>query len=179
MGLCIANGSESDDSQQTLERSLQEFDEKILRELEETQEARQENARQKAALRSDAELETEDESEGQAQNEGEGQDTSAEGSESGGESNETASTIGQEHNNQTSGDIPGDEETAQTKETAMEGQEQQGSSNTKVADIPSGNDDDIVARQLREAAEAETDPEVKEKLWEEYRKYKNQRNPGP
>lgn len=33
-------------------------------------------------------------------------------------------------------------------------------------------DDDIVARQLREAAEQETDPEVKEKLWEEYRKYK-------
>ena len=36
----------------------------------------------------------------------------------------------------------------------------------------SQEDDDIVARQLREAAEQETDPEVKEKLWEEYRKYK-------
>ncbi len=34
------------------------------------------------------------------------------------------------------------------------------------------DDDDIVARQLREAAEQETDPEVKERLWEEYRKYK-------
>lgn len=34
------------------------------------------------------------------------------------------------------------------------------------------DDDDIVARQLREAAEKETDPEIKEKLWEEYRKYK-------
>jgi hypothetical protein len=33
-------------------------------------------------------------------------------------------------------------------------------------------DDDIVARQLREAAKKETDPELKEKLWEEYRKYK-------
>ena len=33
-------------------------------------------------------------------------------------------------------------------------------------------DDDIVARQLKEAAEQETDPEIKEKLWEEYRKYK-------
>ena len=31
--------------------------------------------------------------------------------------------------------------------------------------------DDIVARQLREAAEKETDPELKKKLWEEYRKY--------
>ena len=33
-------------------------------------------------------------------------------------------------------------------------------------------DDDVVARQLREAAEEETDPELKKKLWEEYRKYK-------
>ena len=35
-----------------------------------------------------------------------------------------------------------------------------------------GSDDDIVARQLREAAEKETDPVLKEKLWAEYRKYK-------
>ena len=32
--------------------------------------------------------------------------------------------------------------------------------------------DDIVARQLREAAEQETDPELKKRLWEEYYKYK-------
>jgi hypothetical protein len=38
--------------------------------------------------------------------------------------------------------------------------------------IPSGDDDDIVARQLREAAENETDPALREKLWEEYRRYK-------
>ena len=36
----------------------------------------------------------------------------------------------------------------------------------------SRDDDDIVARQLREAAEQETDPEIKAKLWEEYKKYK-------
>lgn len=35
-----------------------------------------------------------------------------------------------------------------------------------------GNDDDVVARQLREAAERETDPVLKDKLWGEYRKYK-------
>lgn len=35
-----------------------------------------------------------------------------------------------------------------------------------------GVDDDVVARQLREAAEKETDPTLKEKLWAEYRKYK-------
>ncbi len=39
-------------------------------------------------------------------------------------------------------------------------------------DTPDGSDDDVVARQLREAAEKETDPELKKKLWEEYRKYK-------
>jgi len=40
------------------------------------------------------------------------------------------------------------------------------------ADIPAGNDDDVVARQLREAAMREPDPAVREKLWDEYRKYK-------
>jgi hypothetical protein len=44
--------------------------------------------------------------------------------------------------------------------------------NTAPADIPDGSDDDIVARQLREAAMKETDPELREKLWEEYRNYK-------
>jgi hypothetical protein len=39
-------------------------------------------------------------------------------------------------------------------------------------DIPDGSDDDVVARQLREAAEKERDPELKKRLWEEYRKYK-------
>ncbi|MGE3773344.1 MAG: hypothetical protein AB7I32_10495 [Gammaproteobacteria bacterium] len=38
--------------------------------------------------------------------------------------------------------------------------------------IPIDEDDDIVARQLREAAERETDPVLQEKLWDEYRKYK-------
>ena len=38
--------------------------------------------------------------------------------------------------------------------------------------LPPPQDDDIVARQLREAAEKETDPELKNKLWEEYWKYK-------
>ena len=39
-------------------------------------------------------------------------------------------------------------------------------------DIPDGRDDDIVARQIREAALKEQDPVLREKLWEEYRKYK-------
>ncbi len=35
--------------------------------------------------------------------------------------------------------------------------------------------EDVVARQLREAALAEDDPELRERLWEEYRKYKGLR----
>ena len=38
--------------------------------------------------------------------------------------------------------------------------------------IPDGSDDDIIARRLRKAAEAETDPELKDKLWKEYVDYK-------
>ncbi len=38
--------------------------------------------------------------------------------------------------------------------------------------VGGGSDDDVVARQLREAAEKEQDPVMKEKLWDEYRKYK-------
>ncbi len=50
------------------------------------------------------------------------------------------------------------------------------------ADIPSGDDDDVVARQLREAAQKERDPELRDKLWDEYRKYKKQQaslDPSP
>ena len=47
-----------------------------------------------------------------------------------------------------------------------------GDNGNQPADIPDGSDDDVVARQLREAAEKETDPELKAKLWEEYRNYK-------
>ena len=39
-------------------------------------------------------------------------------------------------------------------------------------DIPSPQGDDIVAQQLREAAAAETDPDLRAKLWDEYKKYK-------
>ncbi|HHH44282.1 MAG TPA: hypothetical protein ENK49_09105 [Gammaproteobacteria bacterium] len=49
---------------------------------------------------------------------------------------------------------------------------QQSTAGEPPQDVGDGSDDDVVARQLREAAERETDPEMKKKLWEEYRKYK-------
>ena len=39
-------------------------------------------------------------------------------------------------------------------------------------DVPDARDDDIIARQLREAAMLESDPVLREKLWDEYRRYK-------
>lgn len=39
-------------------------------------------------------------------------------------------------------------------------------------DIPPADNDDAIAAQIRVAAEAETDPEIRKKLWDEYRKYK-------
>ncbi len=44
--------------------------------------------------------------------------------------------------------------------------------------VESGDDDDIVARRLRRAAEQEIDPELKEKLWKEYQDYKRNAKGG-
>lgn len=52
------------------------------------------------------------------------------------------------------------------------GKSSSGTDNNTPENIPDGSDDDVVARQLREAAEKEQDPALKEKLWEEYRRYK-------
>jgi hypothetical protein len=40
-----------------------------------------------------------------------------------------------------------------------------------VRDLPARSGDDIVARRLRKAAEQETDPVLKRKLWLEYANY--------
>lgn len=55
---------------------------------------------------------------------------------------------------------------------------QRGSGGVSALPIPSGADDDIVARRLRRAAEAETDPELQEKLWKEYIDYKQNTRGG-
>jgi hypothetical protein len=44
--------------------------------------------------------------------------------------------------------------------------------------VPDGSDDDIIARRLRKAAETETDPELREKLWKEYVDYKSNARSG-
>ena len=42
---------------------------------------------------------------------------------------------------------------------------------TTPSDIPPADNDDIIARQLRQAALDENDAEIKAKLWDEYRRY--------
>ncbi len=53
-----------------------------------------------------------------------------------------------------------------------QGSTQTGNQTGVPSDIPDGRDDDIIARQLREIAEKETDPKLRARLWEEYRRYK-------
>lgn len=55
---------------------------------------------------------------------------------------------------------------------AGDGEEDESLASRVPPDVPDGEDDDIVARQLREAAMSEEDPELREKLWQEYRDYK-------
>jgi len=75
---------------------------------------------------------------------------------------------GDPNNNQTAGQLPN----AQSDNRPGE-YKNQGAGNPNIpADISDGTDDDIVARQLREAAIQEKDPALREKLWDEYRKYK-------
>lgn len=77
---------------------------------------------------------------------------------------------GQNGNDSTSSGSGGRPEGDQTRD----GDYQHAGGNAPPADIPDGSDDDVVARQIREAAMKESDPALREKLWEEYRKYKNQ-----
>jgi hypothetical protein len=55
---------------------------------------------------------------------------------------------------------------------ALAGLDEQEIAKRTPDDIEAFIDDDIVAKQLREAALAEEDPELRDRLWDEYRKYK-------
>ena len=103
--------------------------------------------------------------------EGEGGDGSGE-SGSGSEGAESEGGDGSGESGSGSEGADGDDGGVSRDGGAGRGARQQGGRQGAPADIPDGSDDDVVARQLREAAEKETDPELKKKLWEEYRKYK-------
>jgi hypothetical protein len=163
-----------------LSSSLSEFDEKLLREQKELAE----KSRSTSAGGSGEQAQHGEGASGKA-GEGEGEGENAAGG-SGGES-------GKSGGESSAGGARGDGESERQAESGQqsgtagegaEGNEQVASAGDasgdgrqagKIAtppDIPDGKDDDIVARQLREAAENEQDPELRAKLWEEYRKYK-------
>jgi hypothetical protein len=58
-----------------------------------------------------------------------------------------------------------------SRESPVAGMSQEEIRERTPDDIPITVDDDIIARQLREAALTEDDPALRERLWEEYRKY--------
>ena len=137
-----------------LNAGLGEFDEMLLREQERVKAAA---AKSGAGGGSAA-------GSGQGDGQGEG-DSGAEGGQTGagGESGDMADTGGPPVS-RGAGDQP--------PSGAAGGGGSQRGARGQPADIPDGSDDDLVARQMREAAEKETNPELKKKLWEEYRKYK-------
>ena len=140
-----------------LNASLSEFDEKLLKEMDairaesatRMRDLAQEAAEAAKRLReSGAQADS-----SEAQEEGDEQDQGAE------------SKTGEE--------MESDKSTAGTQTASGDQTRQGGQGATREEQRRAGyEDDDIVARQLREAAENETDPELKEKLWKEYEDYK-------
>ena len=68
------------------------------------------------------------------------------------------------------GDMPVSEEPPDAHDTAAD---ETTAANKPVQDIPPAENDDIIAKQFRQAAIEETDLVAKAKLWNEYRRYKN------
>ena len=97
-----------------------------------------------------------------------GLDVDTSGSESSGDKQEAPEGQAQSGRKpESAADQPGTETAA--KDGSRKGGEGPSDQNQRRVDY---GDDDIVARQLREAAEKETDPVLKEKLWKEYEEYK-------
>ena len=149
---------------QQLSAGLGEYDEKLLREQE----------RIKAATPN----KNSDSGGGGGSGSGAGGDGADGGSATGsqqGDSNNDGQNAGGAAGGNQDGARSGGRETGGPVDSSS-GSGDAGSDQDQPADIPDGSDDDVVARQLREAAEKETDPELKAKLWEEYRRYKQGTN---
>ena len=114
---------------------------------------------------------------------GEGGDGSGDGSGDGDASNSTDGEADGQSGNNSGGAAGNNSESGTTggqpqggAVDSSEGSGDTGSDSEQPAAVGGGSDDDDVARQLREAAENETDPELKAKLWDEYRRYKRGTN---
>ena len=141
-----------------LNAGLGEYDEKLLREQE--------------RIKAKSPNNNMGNGNGDGGSDGEGQQ--GEGDSSGDSEGEGQQSGGQMGGDQQAGDA-GDRESGGPVDNSDSGGDK-GQDTDTPNDIPDGSDDDVVARQLREAAEKETDPELKAKLWEEYRRYKRGTN---
>jgi hypothetical protein len=69
-------------------------------------------------------------------------------------------------------EITGAENASSVSTASADGATDSGAGYRPPADVGSGSDDDTLAAQLRELAMKETDPVLRERYWEEYRKHK-------
>lgn len=148
----------------TLSDSLSEFDQMLLKEMDEIRaksESRMNTLAQEAASAA-GKIGEGGEEPGASSAEGGGEA----GAEAGGEKGSKESRQGESGGSY--------ENVPTTDGPVVGGSSAGGPTSGQQAGRPSGSDqdDDIVARQLREAAEKETDPELKKKLWKEYEDYK-------
>jgi hypothetical protein len=156
-----------------LDDSLAEFDERLLQELALMRRQSGEKMSDLAAEAAAAARRLEEKGIDLGREDQSGQQTGPKGA--AGERPEQPSTHGDP-----SGEPPqGTDDGLEGEETGIDGRRtDHGPDGTQSPTKRSGDrytgeeDDDIVARQLREAAEKETDPELKEKLWKEYETYK-------
>ena len=82
-------------------------------------------------------------------------------------------TEGEAADNATGGSQAGGADAGTPVTAPVEGGATAGDDASRVPpDVGDGKGDDVVARQLREAAMKEKDPGIREKLWQEYRDYK-------
>jgi hypothetical protein len=169
---------------QELERSLAAFDDMLLRENEQSR-VQSELKMQKLA-REAAQAAKSLREQGQMEGSAETASGSREGQSSDGSGNETGEMQNDREGSQQDAEAAtGEQDDKAGQETTGEGtdlakgRDKQPQSTASGDNGPPGDgsristqDDDIVARQLREAAEKETDPELKAKLWKEYHDYK-------
>jgi len=157
-----------------LAKSLGEFDDFILKEQasleEQLEEIETRHANEIEELKKAAE-------EAKRRSSGEGETTPTDGehgennSDSESVSGEEADAKDKESNKDAEGESGDrDAEQPETEGAAGEGTESDSEGGNAQRDAAT---DDVVARQLREAAEAEKDPVLKEKLWKEYDNYKS------
>jgi len=137
--------------------SLAKFDDKLLEEMDEI---RAESAKKLQDLAQEA-------AEAAKRLRDKGLDVDSAGSES------SRETDGQKETSESGRGSGTTNDTADTESASKDGS-RKGDKGSSAGDRGRSDtgDDDIVARQLREAAENETDPELKEKLWKEYEEYK-------